>query len=309
MSWPTVITRATAFPSPHRPGNKAIIFILLTFLISWTLAFGYIALGGHPWTNSWKLMGVCFMFVPMTCAVFTQKILCREDVLRPLGIVFRINRWLFVGWILPALVTIATVGVCLCFDAPNPDGSIRQFFLYLIKGLAIIVPLNLALTFGEEVGWRGLLLLEWAHLGFWKCAWCIGLVWGLWHAPLILHGHNFPGHPIAGIFAMMVWAMLLTPLIMYIRLRSGSVFGAAIMHASFNTTASASLLLISPGDSLFGVLGISGLLVLLAFNCGLFWFDRDVNRHIRSREPVPPPVDRDKVSVPAQNRTLQNTLT
>ena len=45
---------------------------------------------------------------------------------------------------------------------------------------------------------------ELAELGLWKSSWVIGVIWGFWHAPLILQGHNYPQHPWAGVFMMTV---------------------------------------------------------------------------------------------------------
>lgn len=36
----------------------------LTFGLSWAMAFGYFAAGGKPYSPSWLLMAVTFMFTP-----------------------------------------------------------------------------------------------------------------------------------------------------------------------------------------------------------------------------------------------------
>lgn len=259
----------------RNPANKAPIFLLLTFAVSWMLVFGYFAMGGTTYSANFKVIGMTFMFVPMICAMLTQKVIYREDVCRPLGLCFRLNRWTVVGWMLPAVLTVAATGISFLITDPAADYSVRAFFMVIARGLFIWLLPNAVLAFGEEVGWRGLLQREWAPLGFWKSSWCIGLIWGLWHAPLILNGYNYPGHPVAGIFAMMVLEMLFCPLIAYVRLRSGTVLAAAIMHASFNGTTPAQALVFDRGDSLLvGVGGLPGMLVLLALNGGLYWLIR-----------------------------------
>ena len=82
----------------------------------------------------------------------------------------------------------------------------------------------------EEIGWRGLLQRELGFMEFWKSSLTIGVIWGIWHAPIILQGHNYPEHPVIGVFMMTIWCILLAPIFSYIRLKSKSVIAAAIMH-------------------------------------------------------------------------------
>ena len=296
--------------SHHR---KAALFLVLTFLVSWTLAFAFFASGGRTYSASWFVAAVLFMFTPMIAAIAVQKFFYREAVLGPLGVSFRPSRWMVIGWMFPALLAVAATGVSLLFpdihftrDPASANafqffgkalsqaqvGELKQqmaelplhpFFLCVLGGSIAGLTINAVAGFGEELGWRGLLQREWAGLGFWKSSWCIGFVWGVWHTPFILHGYNYPGHPIAGVVAMTIWTMLFSPLIAYVRIRSGSVIGAAIMHGALNGTAIAPALVIRGGDSLtVGVIGIAGCLVLVSCNCLLFWFGKKDGWHIES---------------------------
>lgn len=56
--------------------------------------------------------------------------------------------------------------------------------------------LNLPFIFSEEFGWRGLPTCETQIMGFLKSNIFIGVFWGLWHAPVILMGHNYPDYPV-----------------------------------------------------------------------------------------------------------------
>jgi membrane protease YdiL (CAAX protease family) len=77
------------------------------------------------------------------------------------------------------------------------------------------ITINTIAAFGEELGWRGFLLKELAPLGFWRASLVIGIIWGVWHWPLIAHGYNYPGHPIAGPLMMTLLSILLAPLLSY----------------------------------------------------------------------------------------------
>src|SRR5436305_814196 len=58
------------------------------------------------------------------------------------------------------------------------------------------------LAFGEQWGWRGYLLPRLLPLGQWPALLLSGAIWGLWHAPVILLGYNYPQHPILGVLVM-----------------------------------------------------------------------------------------------------------
>lgn len=261
---------------------KAFIFIALTFFVSWILAFSYFALGGSIASTSFRVMGVAFMFIPMMCALLTQRALCREDILQPLGISIRLNRWIMLAWIVPAFVVVASTGVCFLFVRPFADYSLRSFLLYLVRGIVLHAPINAVIAFGEEAGWRGFLQREWSYLGFWKCSLSVGFIWGLWHTPLILHGYNFPGHPVAGVFGMMIWCILFSPLITYVRLRWGSLIAAAVMHGTWNVLSGAPTLIFSATDYFVALIA-----VLLVLDCGLFWLDRNSGRPNKALQPTP----------------------
>lgn len=282
--------------------KKSLLFLLMTFATSWTLAFAYSAFGGEMYRPSWCAMAISFMFTPMVCALIVQKLVYRQAICGPLGVSFRPNAWFMVGWLLPPVVAVVATGasllmpgIQLCLDpaASNLFEFLRKsvpaekltelqgglkhlplhpFLLTLVGGTIVGATFNAIAGFGEELGWRGLLQMELAHLGFWKSSWLIGLVWGIWHIPFIVHGYNYPGHPVAGAFMMTAWTILFTPLIAHVRLKSGSVIAASIMHGTINGTAAAPLVLVNQADSLtVGVMGIPGLCVLALLNVGLYW--------------------------------------
>ena len=163
---------------------------------------------------------------------------------------------------------------------------VHVFWLVLAGGTMAGLTINGVAGFGEELGWRGFLQNEWQALGFWRSSWLIGAVWGLWHAPFILHGYNYPGHPVAGVFLMTLWTVLFAPLIGFVRLRSGSVFAAAIMHGAINGTAMAPALVVRGGDWMtVGVMGWPGILVLAMLNCALYWFITREKNHCATASP------------------------
>jgi membrane protease YdiL (CAAX protease family) len=155
------------------------------------------------------------------------------------------------------------------------ETPLHPFLLVMMGGMLAGATVNAIAGFGEELGWRGFLQREWAPLGFWRSSWLVGFVWGMWHIPFLLHGHNYPGHTYLGILTMTVWTVLFAPLIAYISYQANSVIAAAVMHGTLNGTALAPALVLRGGDPLMvGVMGLAGIIVLLALNVGLCWLMR-----------------------------------
>ena len=283
---------------------RSMIFLLIAFGASWALAFTYFQLFGTEYSWRFAAMGARYMFAPALAACVVQK-MYRETLVEPLGISFRVNRWFFIGWLLPPFLAMATVGVSWVMPGTKltadpvqanvfdfikqnfPDDQqvelrksvaetpLHPFVLVLMGGMIAGATINAVAGFGEELGWRGFLQREWASLGFWKSSWLVGLVWGLWHIPFLLHGHNYPGHTYSGVLVMTVWTVLFALLIAYIRHRAKSVIAAAVMHGTLNGTALAPAMVLRGGDPLFvGVMGLAGIIVLLVLNVGLYWLMR-----------------------------------
>lgn len=58
--------------------------------------------------------------------------------------------------------------------------------------------LGLIIAFGEEYGWRGFLQTELNKLGRMRGTFILGVIWGVWHWPIIWMGYNYPGQPVLG---------------------------------------------------------------------------------------------------------------
>ena len=140
---------------------------------------------------------------------------------------------------------------------------ITQIALAFTLGILI----NMIFTFGEEFGWRGYLLPRLAPLGGISAAIITGVIWGLWHAPVIvLDGYNYPGHPWAGVGVMVIFTVALGMIFAWLRFRSGSVWPSVMGHAALNAQAGFGFLLLSPADSLVRApIGLVGLVPMIAF--------------------------------------------
>lgn len=158
---------------------------------------------------------------------------------------------------------------------PMPAGVIvaLQIFQALLFGPLI----NLVFTLGEELGWRGFLLPRLLPLGQWKALLITGLVWGVWHAPAIAQGHNYPDHPLLGIWLMTGFCVLLGIIIGWLYLRSRSPWVAAVAHGSINAWAGLPILFLLPGyDTALGgtLTSLAGWVVMALFIGWLVWSHR-----------------------------------
>ena len=108
------------------------------------------------------------------------------------------------------------------------------FLMQLAYSVIVFFP-----AFGEEWGWRGYMMPKLMEL-MPKPAAVIagGVIWGLWHAPLTVAGHNFgvdyPGYPFVGIGLMCVMCTVLNAFLTLITEKTKSVYPAAFCHAVNN---------------------------------------------------------------------------
>ena len=119
---------------------------------------------------------------------------------------------------------------------PAPEGSIAPLVLVALLSLPLQTLMFAPLAFGEEWGWRGYLLPQLAPLGQWRALLISGVIWGLWHAPLILLGGNYPGRPLLGILLWVVVCTIIGILLSWTRLASGSVWPAVLGHAALDAS-------------------------------------------------------------------------
>jgi membrane protease YdiL (CAAX protease family) len=98
--------------------------------------------------------------------------------------------------------------------------------------------LGLIIAFGEEYGWRGYLQTELIRLGRVRGVFLLGVIWGIWHWPVIWMGYNFPGQPVLGSLAMVALGIIFAYFFAYSVFKSQGVWTAAYLHALNNQTLS-----------------------------------------------------------------------
>jgi len=134
----------------------------------------------------------------------------------------------------------------------------------ILLGVVVIAcSFNLPAMLGEELGWRGYLFQATARWSGVRRVGFTGVVWGLWHAPIIAMGHNYPDHPVLGIFLMVVFCTLLAVLFDWSRWRTTSVWAPCVLHGIINGSAGGFVLFAWSGHPLVGSpVGAAGLIAI-----------------------------------------------
>jgi membrane protease YdiL (CAAX protease family) len=114
---------------------------------------------------------------------------------------------------------------------PTKEFSPVSYFIYSIVTGILYIFILWPSFFGEEYGWRVYLQDRlFPLLGGYKGVLVLGIIWGLWHAPLIAFGFNYPGQPILGNILMILLTIVLAVIFSYAVLKTGSVWIAVLLH-------------------------------------------------------------------------------
>ncbi|MGD0516347.1 MAG: CPBP family intramembrane glutamic endopeptidase [Thermoguttaceae bacterium] len=173
----------------------------------------------------------------------------------------QLNQWLAEGAKVPSFLTPQVFALGGAFLAITIAPFINCFF-----------------ALGEELGWRGFLLprLIQTGMGQWKALLLSGAIWGIWHAPAIVQGHNYPLHPYLGVLLMTAFCVLLGIIFGWLRLASGSVWAPTFAHGAFNAVAGLPMLITTPCDWAIGgmLTSLIGWIPLALFIAWLAWTKR-----------------------------------
>jgi uncharacterized protein len=150
----------------------------------------------------------------------------------------------------------------------NSAMFIQRFVAVALIGL---VP-GFFLALGEEIGWRGYLLQRLVQTGWRYPVLLSALVWAVWHLPLLLlTGY---GHGALSVLLHTVLILLLGIFIGWLRLASGSVWIAAMAHASFNGFVQSFLGPSFAAQDAWVWVGDYGVLILIPYGLLAVWLYR-----------------------------------
>lgn len=290
------------FTAKKQDWLRILLYIGITFLLTW----GYCLLILYPVIKGESINGVpsitaqlltaAVMFFPALGVLITRLLTkegFRESWLMP-NLRGNIKTYLL-AWFGPSILTI--LGALLYFlifpDQFDPDCGYMQATLDSMGATAedIPIPLNLLMVvqgiqgiflgpimnfvtcFGEEWGWRGYLLPKLSkRLPLLPTLLISGIIWGLWHAPLTIVGHNYglgyPGFPFTGIGMMCLFCITLGVFMSYVTLKTGSCIPAILSHGAVNGFAALGIYFTHNGGNAFigpapmGIIGMIPFMIL-----------------------------------------------
>ena len=285
--------------------KRVLIYLLITFALTWA----YCLVVVYPVANGESLSGVpslitqlavvVVMFFP-SIGVFLTRLVTREGFqnswLKPN--LKKNIRYYLLAWFGPAVLTLAGMGIYFLLfpddldlsfgyfvstleaaDAPMETLPIPIELLMLVQCVQAILLaplLNFITCFGEEWGWRGYLVPKMKGLlPTVPMLLITGIIWGLWHAPLTIIGHNYglgyPGFPFTGIAMMCLFCVVVGIFLSYVTLKTNSCIPAILGHGAINGFAAIGIYFTKDGGNPFigpaptGFIGMIPFMIVAVF--------------------------------------------
>ena len=279
-----------------KKNNSLWVYLLVTFVLTWSYMFAVVyPAAKRESAQIYQLYVAGCMAFPSLCVVLTR-LFTREGfhdlLLRPR---FKGHgKYYLFAWLgIPVLVILGAALYYLVFPgkldasapllreqmaaAGNPyeAQALPIKMILLMQGVQAVLLagiINLIPSLGEEWGWRGYMmprLLE--KMKPLPALIAGGVIWGLWHAPIIALGHNYgtgyPGWPWGGIAAMCFFCVVMGIVLTWLTEKTGSCIPAAVAHGALNGTgAIGTMVSADGGDPFIGPepTGILGCIPLIA---------------------------------------------
>jgi membrane protease YdiL (CAAX protease family) len=230
------------------PRQAIVLYLLFTLLFS-AVIWTFVIWSGHL-GMAFGMMIVAVMWCPALAALVTCRLLGRS--FRSLAWRWPEGRYIAIAYFLPLLYAAVAYGAVWALHlggwnstlAPHiaqrfglrglPQSGAFALWLLFTSTTGVIGGLSTAL--GEEIGWRGFLVPELAkQMSFTKLSLLSGFIWAAWHSPLLLFADYNAGTNrwyALGCFTVMIVSVSFS--FAWLRLRSGSLWTAAVLHASHN---------------------------------------------------------------------------
>jgi len=243
-----------------------------------------------------RAVSIWYAFPPLIAVLFMQGPVLKQPVLEPLGLRFSVNWWWLIAWLLPVVALL--VGVLFTWAAGyEPVWTVEQLitnkrsmvpveqipafeaylaenrppppWMLIVLGLPAGLTFNLLIALCEEVAFRGYFFRELPG-GFWQRSTSIGVLWWAWLAPSVAIGNWFGAPGVSSVLLALVWCVVTSWVLVYLRVRAGSVIATAIARGTLLGLGAAAIDLTFGAPTwlrpFYGLAGVAGILVVwLAF--------------------------------------------
>lgn len=235
---------------PKSRTSRQQLVTYLVFLFLFSSIFYFLILRAHSLRGGQGMYVLCLMWCPGLAGMLTLKLNGRN--LSELGWKWPAAKYAAMSWYVPLLYAVIAYAIVWSFGLggfPNMDfvqGAVGRMglraspavsaivYILLIGSFGLISSMSRAL--GEEIGWRGFLVPELSKtMSFTTTALISGIVWACWHYPILIWGDYNAGTPSwYGLTCFTVMVIADSVIFAWIRLKSGSLWTGAILHASHN---------------------------------------------------------------------------
>ena len=282
------------------------LYFLLAFGMAWLLqVYASLLLLRDGNAAAYQLLLAVSMFCPLVSVLLVQKFWLHQ----PTGISWRPRlkgngRYLLAAWFGPAVFTVLAAVLYFAVFPHRLDLSgswlatayggemdaqtlrrelgVSNLSYMLETGLFAVTlapVINMFAALGEEAGWRGYMMPHLkAQLGLLNGRLLGGVIWGVWHWPLMLlvgyeYGTNYLGAPVLGLFVWCIVCFALNTLLDWLYEKTGCIWVPSIAHGAFNAVAALFVVLTNPADSYYNVLGPApiGLIGMLPMLAAAVW--------------------------------------
>ena len=281
------------------------VFLAVGFGVSWATALAIWRTGGlvdspeitGGITLATVLLPTAYMFGPAIGNVAARLVTGEGWDSHRLRPDFEGTMWTYAAaWLAPAVLTVVGAGFYFAVFPSQFDPTMAAFreavagtgvgmdprllaAIQIVAALTIAPVINGLFAFGEEFGWRAYLLPKLLALGRRRAIVLSGVIWGVWHWPILAMGYNYgfayPGFPWTGMLAFLAFTVGAGTFLSVLTIREGSVWPASIGHGAINAIAGVAVLFVAgQPNSLLGPTPV-GLLAALPWLAVAAWLLRE----------------------------------
>lgn len=227
--------------------NQTMLFMIITFLWTWSFYFAIIRFGLNPYQGAGMVLLICGGCAPTFAGVlmvlFTYDRQGKIDFFRRVNQPGRIKpAWWAVLLLTFPVIFAATIGLDVALGGSLP-GMVNLKAVH--TNPPVFIPLILLSflsgPFSEELGWRGFALDPLINrFGFVRASVLLGIVWGVWHLPLYWMPqtwHGQMGFAFSGFWAFVLFSVGLSLMMSWVYVHTKhSILAAMLMHLFSNFT-------------------------------------------------------------------------